>query len=131
MRIAVSNPVLYICVTLCLCALLLLLPLLLLPQFVHVLFCLQLYLLSPFMRRYIRNASLTAHVLLTAAMTAAAVLLLLPLSRLLTAAYVAAVLSVSFVCPYWLVHIQKFKAMINGPWDEAVPKIPTSIASST
>uniref|UniRef100_A0A383WEY0 Phosphatidylinositol N-acetylglucosaminyltransferase subunit C n=1 Tax=Tetradesmus obliquus TaxID=3088 RepID=A0A383WEY0_TETOB len=101
-----------------------------LDVFVHVLFCLQLYLLSPLMRRYIRNASLTAHVLLTAAMTAAAVLLLLPLSRLLTAAYVAVVLSVSFVCPYWLVHIQKFKAKINGPWDEAVPKIPTSIAST-
>jgi phosphatidylinositol glycan class C protein len=104
---------------------------LLLLQFVHVLFCLELYLLSPFMRRYIRNTSLTAHVLLTAAMAAAAICLLLPLSRLITAAYVLAVLSVSFVCPYWLVHIQKFKAKINGPWDEAVPKIPTSIHSSS
>jgi phosphatidylinositol glycan class C protein len=106
----------------------LLLPLL---QFVHVLFCLELYLLSPFMRRYIRNTSLTAHVLLTAAMAAAAICLLLPLSRLITAAYALAVLSVSFVCPYWLVHIQKFKAKINGPWDEAVPKMPTSIHSSS
>ncbi len=82
------------------------------------------------MRRYIRNTSIAVHLLLTCAMVAAAVLLLLPLSGLITAAYVLAVVSVSFVCPYWLVHIQKFKAKINGPWDEAVPKIPTSIYSA-
>eukprot|EP00878_Enallax_costatus_P005691 GHUV01005968.1.p1 GENE.GHUV01005968.1~~GHUV01005968.1.p1 ORF type:complete len:398 (+),score=100.30 GHUV01005968.1:2189-3382(+) len=102
-----------------------------LDVFVHVLFCLELYLLSPFMRRYIRNASLTAHIVLTVAMVAAAMLLLLPLSRVITAAFVASVVGVSFVCPYWLVHIQKFKAKINGPWDEAVPKIPTSLYSSS
>lgn len=115
---------LLLCLLPCYCYLLLLL------QFVHLLFCLELYLLSPFMRRYIRNASLTAHLILTAAMVAAAVLLLLPLSRVITAAFVSSVIGVSFVCPYWLVHIQKFKAKINGPWDEAVPKIPTSIHSS-
>ena len=26
----------------------------------------------------------------------------------------------------WLVSIHKFKAKINGPWDEAVPHLPTS-----
>ena len=96
-------------------------------QFVHVLFCLQVYLLSPFVRRYVRSASLAAHVLLTAGMAAAALLLLLPLSSVLSMLYLVVILSVSFVCPYWLVHIQKFKAKINGPWDEAVPRIPTSI----
>jgi phosphatidylinositol glycan class C protein len=98
-------------------------------QFVHVLFCLQVYLLSPFVRRYVRSASLTAHILLTAGMVAAALLLLLPLSGILSLLYVLVILGVSFVCPYWLVHIQKFKAKINGPWDEAVPRIPTSIHS--
>lgn len=103
---------------------------LLLPlQFVHVLFCLQVYLLSPFVRRYVRSASLTAHILLTAGMVAAALLLLMPLSGVLSLLYMLVILSVSFVCPYWLVHIQKFKAKINGPWDEAVPRIPTSIHS--
>lgn len=103
---------------------------LLLPsQFVHVLFCLQVYLLCPFVRRYVRSASLTAHILLTAGMVAAALLLLLPLSGVLSLVFVLVILGVSFVCPYWLVHIQKFKAKINGPWDEAVPRIPTSIHS--
>jgi phosphatidylinositol glycan class C protein len=94
---------------------------------VHVLFCLQLYLLAPFVRRYIRTASLAAHVALTAAMAVAALLLLLPLSRVLSAAFASLVLCVSLVAPYWLVHIQKFKAKINGPWDEAVPSMPTSL----
>lgn len=82
------------------------------------------------MRRYIRNASLAAHICLTLAMVAAAVIALLPLSRIVTGAFITAVIGVSFVCPYWLVQIQKFKAKINGPWDEAVPKIPMSIGGS-
>eukprot|EP00877_Chromochloris_zofingiensis_P010970 jgi/Chrzof1/6126/Cz17g10210.t1 len=95
--------------------------------FVHVLFCLELYLLSPFMRRYIRQASITAHVTLTLGMVCAAVALLLPLSSNLTTVFLVAVVFISLLCPRWLVRIHKFKAKINGPWDEAVPHIPTSI----
>jgi len=36
----------------------------------------------------------------------------------------AAVLAVSFLFPWQLVSITKYKAKINGPWDEAVPVIP-------
>jgi phosphatidylinositol glycan class C protein len=97
------------------------------PQFVHVLFCLQLYLLSPFMRRYVRAASLGAHVGLTAAMAAAAAALLARLSPALACVFVGLVLFVSLACPWWLVHIHKFKAKINGPWDEAVPQVPTHL----
>lgn len=100
-------------------------------QFVHVLFCLQLYLLSPFVRRYIRTASMTAHVTLTCIMALVALLLLWPLSGVLSGLFLLAALSISFVCPYWLVHIHKFKSKINGPWDEAVPKVPTSIHAGT
>jgi phosphatidylinositol glycan class C protein len=96
-------------------------------QFAHVLFCLQLYLLAPFVRRHVCAASLAAHLALTAAMALAALALLLPLSRVLSGAFAAAVAGVTLVCPYWLVHIQKFKAKINGPWDEAVPKLATTL----
>ena len=98
-------------------------------QFLHVLLSLELYLLSPFMRRYIRQASLAVHGTLTVLMLGASVALLLPLSRIITGLFLAAVALVSFVCPYCLVRIHKFKAKINGPWDEAVPAIPTSLAS--
>ncbi|GBF92993.1 phosphatidylinositol N-acetylglucosaminyltransferase subunit C [Raphidocelis subcapitata] len=95
--------------------------------FAHVLFCLQLYLLSPFMRRYVRAASLGAHAGLTAAMAAAAAALLAPLSPALACVFGGLVLFVSLACPWWLVHIHKFKAKINGPWDEAVPQVPTHL----
>lgn len=96
-------------------------------QFAHVLFCLELYLLLPFMRRYIRRASLAAHVAVTAAMVGAATALLLPLSAALAELFCALVLFTSLGCPAWLLRIQKFKAKINGPWDEAVPCLPGTI----
>lgn len=91
--------------------------------FAHVLLCLELFLLSPYMRRYIRQASIAAHLALTAAMALLAALLLLPLSGALTALFLVAVVGVGAVCPRWLVRIHKFKAKINGPWDEAVPDL--------
>ena len=91
--------------------------------FAHVLLCLELYLLSPYMRRYIRQASTAAHLALTAAMALAAAALLLPLSAPLAALFLSAVVGVSGICPRWLVRIHKFKAKINGPWDEAVPDL--------
>lgn len=36
---------------------------------------------------------------------------------------ICALALIIFFCPMWLVRIQKFKANINGPWDEAVPKL--------
>jgi phosphatidylinositol glycan class C protein len=96
-------------------------------QFAYVLFCLELFLLLPYMRRYIRQTSAAAHLALTAAMVAAAGGLLAPLSRALLAAYAAGVVFVSLVCPAWLVSIHKFKNKINGPWDEAVPAMPTAL----
>lgn len=79
------------------------------------------YLLSPFMRRAIRQASTAGHLALSAAMVAAATGLLLPLSPALAALFLAALAFVTLLCPRWLVNIHKFKAKINGPWDEATP----------
>ena len=104
-----------------------LMPLLTSLQFAHILFCLELYLLFPFMRRYIRQASITAHVVLTVTMVTTALLLLWPLSRWLAALFLSSILAVSFLCPRWLVSIHKFKAKINGPWDEAVPLLGTNV----
>ena len=120
-------------------------------QFVQVLFSLEVYLLSPFARRYICRASCLAHVAATLALLGGALLLLLPLSRPaascgsgcgllplplpLPALLLAAVVFVSLVCPYGLVRIHKFKAKINGPWDEAVPHmappLPRSMSRGT
>lgn len=59
----------------------------------------------------------------TLAPQVAACLMLAPLSPVLASAFAALVLFVSLLCPMWLVRVHKFKAQINGPWDEAVPKM--------
>jgi len=77
------------------------------------------------MRRYVRRASLAAHVGLTAAMAVAAAALVAPLSAPLAAVFAVEVAFVSLLCPLCLVRIHKFKAKINGPWDEALPHVPS------
>ena len=94
---------------------------------VQVLVSLQLYLLSPYVRRYLRQAAPAAYTVLTFAMPLVAMGLLAPLSPVLMSAFLAAVLFVSLLCPFWLVRIHKFKAKINGPWDEAVPELLSSL----
>ena len=84
---------------------------------------LQLYLLSPYVRRYLRQAAPAAYGILTLVMPLVAMALLAPLSVVLMFAFLAAFLFVSLLCPFWLVRIHKFKAKINGPWDEAVPEL--------
>lgn len=49
-------------------------------------------------------------------------------SVLLTSVLVCTLAFISLLCPMWLVRIQKFKAKINGPWDEAQPKLSASLS---
>ncbi|KAJ9518209.1 hypothetical protein QJQ45_010137 [Haematococcus lacustris] len=92
--------------------------------FAQVLFSLLSFMLSPFVRRYIRAASASCHVATTAGLVCAAAWLLVPLSLNASSLFMACVLALTFVCPALLVSIHKYKAKINGPWDEAVPHIP-------
>ena len=93
------------------------------PASPQLLLSLELYVLGPYCRRQVAAASPAAHLALTAAMGAAAAALLAPQSILLTSSLACAVVFVTFVCPWWLVRIHKFKACLNGPWDEAVPAL--------
>lgn len=93
----------------------------------QLLLSLELYILGPYCRRQVAAAAPAAHLGLTAAMVAAAAALLAPLSPLLTSAFGCSTLFVTFLCPMWLVRIHKFKAAINGPWDEAVPRLSTAV----
>lgn len=45
------------------------------------------------------------------------------ISVVATSWLMAVLLLVIFLCPMWLVRIEKFKAHLNGPWDEAVPHL--------
>ncbi|KAG2436275.1 hypothetical protein HXX76_006586 [Chlamydomonas incerta] len=98
-----------------------------LETFAVVLLALELFLLSPYARRHVRRASVPAHLLLTAAMAAAATALLFPASPAGSGAFAGSVLVVTLVCPAALVRGQVFKAKISGPWDEAAPHIPREL----
>ena len=87
--------------------------------FADMLLAMQLFVLSPFLRRDIRRVSQSAHLVLTGTMHVAAFFLVLRLSGTLACTYAFAVLGIVLLCPLWLVRMMKFKQQINGPWDEA------------
>jgi phosphatidylinositol glycan class C protein len=60
-------------------------------------------------------------------MAAGVAALLARQSVLLTSTFLCALTFVTFICPMWLVRIHKFKAAINGPWDEAVPRLSRAV----
>jgi hypothetical protein len=74
----------------------------------------EMFLLLPYLRRDVLHASAAAHACLSLLLPAAAFALLLPLSPLLTSLFATFLVFVVFVCPFFLVRIQKFKTRING-----------------
>mmetsp|Transcript_23632 Transcript_23632/g.51585 ORF Transcript_23632/g.51585 Transcript_23632/m.51585 type:complete len:320 (-) Transcript_23632:302-1261(-) len=89
--------------------------------FALMLFSLEVFMLSPGLRRDLRRHSISAHASLSLLLPLLAFLLCLPVSSVLAVAFLQLVLFVTFLCPYFLTKIQKFKIQINGPWDEAKP----------
>lgn len=89
--------------------------------FSHLTHSLTLFMLTPFLRRYVRRLSFGLHVAVTVGVAAMTTAMMARVSLLATGAHLAACVFVCFGAPAWLVRIQKFKAQINGPWDEAVP----------
>ncbi|PSC75905.1 phosphatidylinositolN-acetylglucosaminyltran sfe ra sesubunit c [Micractinium conductrix] len=96
--------------------------------YAQLLLSLELYIVGPYCRRQVAAASHAAHAALTAGMIGAAAALLARQSALATSAYCCALLFITFICPMWLVRIHKFKAAINGPWDEAVPRLSAAVS---
>jgi len=87
--------------------------------FAYVMLCLELFLLSPYLRRYVRQRSATMHYALTACLVCA------PLPSIFARSLTAGVLCVGVcvfvaaVCPLAFVAIDRYKVIPAGPWDEA------------
>ena len=60
---------------------------------------------------------------LTLAMHLVVLILLFVMSVTVASIHAAMLVFVTFFCPLCLMRVQKCKAQINGPWDEAVPSI--------
>lgn len=87
--------------------------------FLFVVLAIQLFALFPLLRDFIRVRSETGHVWVTVVSVAATLGLLLASSSLLAIVYAGSVIFICFVCPLWLLGVQKYKNEIQGPWDEA------------
>lgn len=92
-------------------------------QFAQILFSLTAFVLLPFTCQHIKQQSHRLFTAIVAVALAATSMLLTTFSWYVVTAYVALHVCLVFICPYWLLQIEKFKAKINGPWDEAVPKL--------
>ena len=91
---------------------------------------LEAYIMAPSVQRELRSSSAVGHLAAVAALGALAVGLLSRQSVFLTSAFLCTLAFISLLCPMWLVRIHKFKAQINGPWDEAAPKLTSTLSGS-
>ena len=82
--------------------------------FAQMLFSLQAFVAWPFLRRDLARRSWGAHAAAAAATHAAALAALARINALLVALHAAALLFITFVCPYALASSYKLKRRING-----------------
>ncbi|EGG24433.1 RhoGAP domain-containing protein [Cavenderia fasciculata] len=98
-----------------------------LPSIIHVFvlisFAIEMFALFPIVRHHLKKHSIELHAGLTVILCATCSLLLLGMSTLLALIYVAIIITITFICPLWLIFIQKYKNSMHGPWDEACPAV--------
>lgn len=87
--------------------------------FALMLFSSEFFLLFPLVTRCIKQYSVKLHLWFSCMLIAVTMGLIFPLNRLALVLFVAVVVFIMLVCPYWLIRIQEYKFEINGPWDEA------------
>lgn len=88
-----------------------------------ILLSLQLYIGSPYLQYSIFQTLPGGRYVCSALISTMATIYISHISVVATSWLLAVLLLVVFLGPMWLVRIEKFKAHINGPWDEAVPHL--------
>ncbi|RHZ61255.1 hypothetical protein Glove_349g102 [Diversispora epigaea] len=86
-------------------------------------FAVEWFALFPIFRRYIKSLSSKFNIALTFLLFILAAILFMNISKAIVIIYILMITFITFVCPFWLIWIQKYKKEIHGPWDEARPKI--------
>ncbi|KAI9319962.1 phosphatidylinositol N-acetylglucosaminyltransferase subunit C [Dichotomocladium elegans] len=89
-------------------------------------FAVEWFALFPIFQSYLQDMSSKAQVALTAIMLLVTVLLYVRISKAVAFLYVLGFCFITFICPRWLIFIQKYKNEIHGPWDEARPRLQRS-----
>ena len=88
--------------------------------FAYIVLCLALFLFSPYVRRLVHRASFSLHVVLTALLCLAPLVLILRRSLSAGVLLGLAYLFIAGFCPLAFTSINKYKVIPTGPWDEAV-----------
>ncbi|KAI8988785.1 phosphatidylinositol N-acetylglucosaminyltransferase subunit C [Pilobolus umbonatus] len=89
-------------------------------------FAVEWFSLFPIFRRHLKELSPRIQVSITVIMLLCSVLLFIHISKAVVFISILGFCFLTFVCPYWLIFIQKYKNEIHGPWDEARPGIQRS-----
>ncbi|KAG0025268.1 hypothetical protein BGZ82_010128 [Podila clonocystis] len=86
-------------------------------------FAVEWFALFPMLRRQVRSISNRGNLALTIVLFLTATTLFSQISPAIVVIYILGMAFLTFVCPFWLIWIQRYKNEIHGPWDEARPKI--------
>jgi len=86
-------------------------------------FAVEWFALLPFFLRFVKKVSVVYDLISTALFIIMAIVLFIPISKVVIVTFCCAVFFVNFICPIWLISVQKYKNQINGPWDEAKMKV--------
>ncbi|CAO2814688.1 unnamed protein product [Amaranthus hypochondriacus] len=87
--------------------------------FAIVLFSLQVFLFVPFVVYCIKRYSIWLYLWFSLGLVGLTLALVYRLQGFLFGLLLGLLVFITFICPYWLTRIQKYKFEINGPWDEA------------
>ncbi|KAI8146418.1 phosphatidylinositol N-acetylglucosaminyltransferase subunit C [Fennellomyces sp. T-0311] len=89
-------------------------------------FAVEWFALFPILRRYLQELNPKVHITLTISILLVVVIMFLRISKAIVFLYMLGFCFITFICPYWLIFIQKYKNEIHGPWDEARPRLQKS-----
>eukprot|EP01130_Rhizamoeba_saxonica_P013865 TRINITY_DN5967_c0_g1_i2.p1 TRINITY_DN5967_c0_g1~~TRINITY_DN5967_c0_g1_i2.p1 ORF type:complete len:267 (-),score=24.73 TRINITY_DN5967_c0_g1_i2:117-917(-) len=96
-----------------------------LPSTVHVFaimfLAIEIFALSPMLRHHLKKYSYWLDKVSSLILFASSIYLLKNISLVFTWMYVLSVSFISVICPICLVYMQRYKNILHGPWDEAIP----------
>ncbi|KAJ2638448.1 glycosylphosphatidylinositol anchor biosynthesis [Coemansia sp. RSA 1286] len=92
-----------------------------LSVFAFLAFALEWFGLFPIFRRYLKRISAAASMTMAVLLALVAAVMFMFISRAVALLHLFGTLFITFVCPLWLIWVQRYKNEIHGPWDEARP----------
>ncbi|OLY78120.1 Phosphatidylinositol N-acetylglucosaminyltransferase GPI2 subunit [Smittium mucronatum] len=89
--------------------------------FAFLVFALIWFALFPLLRRLLILTSRPYSIILTIVLAVTGTVAFFPISKAVSLLHFSLSFFITFICPIWLIWIQRYKNEIHGPWDEATP----------